>query len=160
YVSNPPSLTRGCVKVYGTPTAASPGLPAYDSIMVTGQAWVTIPFVGPQSFNSDIPVYYRVLDTVVSIDRHTFSNFGLAIAPNPVGSLGNVSYKLNAAANVELRVHDVFGKEVMRVDSRLMGAGTHEEVLKLGNLPSGIYFLKAVLNAGEYETTEKFLKLN
>jgi hypothetical protein len=159
YVCQPPDLTRGCVKIFGLPTAQSPAYPAYDSIIVTGQAWVTIPFTGPTSFNQDIPVYYRI-QGLQSVKNHTFSQFDLQVLPNPVTNIGNVSFALREAAEVGLSVLDVHGRQVMDLESRLMEAGEHAETVKLSGLPSGIYFLRATVNDGEYETTQKFLKMN
>jgi hypothetical protein len=159
YICQPPNLTRGCVKIFGLPTAQSPAYPGYDSIIVTGQAWVTIPFTGATSFNQDIPVFYRI-QGLQNIKNHTFSQFDLQVLPNPVTNMGLVTYHLPEAADVGLSVVDVHGRHVMEVEARPMAAGGHEETIKFSGLPSGMYFLRATVNDGAYETTQKFLKLD
>lgn len=161
YICNPPALTRGCVTIFGTPTAQSPAYPSHDSIMVTGQAWVTIPFIGAQSFNQDFPVYYRVEDTTLSaIGDEVYGSFSLEIAPNPATHHARVTFDLSAAAEVTLTVVDVYGREVLTLGQGLLPSGAHETALKLTEMEPGIYFLRATLNENAHVLTKRFLKLN
>jgi hypothetical protein len=154
YVSNPPNLTRGCVKIYGTPVAGSPAFPAYDSIIVTGVAYVTVPFVGVQSIPQDIPVYYRV-DPFVST-ASPFATAGLSIAPVPVAGQANVRYNLAADANVKVTVLDLLGREVAVLSEGMQRTGMQELVLDSKDLPSGSYLLKLSINNNEFVQTRKF----
>jgi Secretion system C-terminal sorting domain len=154
YVSNPPNLTRGCVTIYGTPAAQSPAFPAYDSIIVTGVAYVTVPFVGVQSIPQDIPVYYRTSGVIGT--QNPFANAGLNIAPVPVTGQANVRYTLSSDANVKVSVIDLVGREVSVISNGMQRAGAQEVTIDSKNLATGTYLLKLSINDGEFVQTRKF----
>ncbi len=154
YVSNPPNLTRGCVKIYGTPTAQSTGYPLYDSIIVTGVAYVTVPFVGVQSIPQDISVYYRIGTSIAATSP--FANAGLNIAPNPVAGQATVRYTLNSDAVVKVSVMDLLGREVAVLSNGMERTGSQEVVIDSKNLATGTYLLKLSINDGEFVQTKKF----
>ena len=154
YVSNPPNLTRGCVKIYGTPTAASPAFPLYDSIIVTGVAYVTVPFVGVQSIPQDISVYYRIDGTIANASP--FANAGLNIAPNPVAGQANVRYTLSGDAVVKVSVMDMLGREVAVLSEGMQRTGSQEITIDSKDLANGTYLLKLSVNDGEFVQTKKF----
>src|SRR6185503_6563697 len=136
------------------PTAVSPAFPNYDSIIVTGVAYVTIPFVGVQSFAQDISVYYRV-GTAIAVSS-PFANAGLSIAPTPVMGRANVRYNLVADANVNVTVLDLMGREVAVLSTGMQRQGAQEIELDSKNLASGSYLLKLNINNGEFVQTRKF----
>lgn len=154
YVSNPPNLTRGCVKVFGTPTAASPAYPNYDSLIVTGVAYVTVPFVGVQSFAQDISVYYRV--GTAAGTNSPFANANLSIAPIPMAGSANVRFNMSADAVVKVSVVDLMGREVAVIGNGMMRAGQQEFVIDSKDLATGAYLLKLDINDGEFVQTKKF----
>ena len=154
YISTPPQLTRGCVTIYGTPTAQSPAYPNYDSIIVTGVAYVTIPFVGVQSFAQDIPVFYRTQGAIAT--ANPFAKAGLTIAPVPVSGQANVRYSLNGDAVVKVTVLDLLGREVAVLSEGMQRMGMQEMVIDSKNFPSGAYLLKLDINNGEFVQTRKF----
>ena len=159
YICSPPALTRGCVKIYGTSLAASPAYPGYDSIIVTGQAWVTIPFTGPQSFNQDIPVYYRS-SLATSSSNMLNRTFNLQVRPNPVQPGSSAIFNLPASSQVAFEIHDIMGNTVAAIDSKDFGSGLQEQVLPIQNLSPGIYFVTTRVNGGSFVATQKFQKLN
>ncbi len=154
YISNPPNLTRGCVKIYGTPTTATAAYPAYDSIIVTGVAYVTVPFVGVQSIPQDISVYYRIGGVVANASP--FATSGLNIAPNPVAGQANVRYNLVSDAVVKISVMDLMGREVAVLSEGMQRQGAQELVIDSKDLATGAYLLKMNINDGEYVATKKF----
>ncbi|MFN8395788.1 MAG: T9SS type A sorting domain-containing protein [Bacteroidia bacterium] len=154
YITQPPQLTRGCVLIDGTPTATNAAYPGYDSIIVTGTAYVTVPFVGVQSFPSDIPVFYRVGNAVSAASP--FANAGLQIAPNPFSASANVRYTLAADADVTVSVIDLMGREVAVLGQGMQRQGEQEIVLDSKNFATGSYMLKLSINNGEFVQTKKF----
>lgn len=154
YVSNPPNLTRGCVLMDGTPLAASPAYPGYDSIIVTGTAYVNVPFVGVTPVAQDIPVFYRVAGSAAA--SSPFANAGLQIAPNPVAATANVRYFLTADADVKVTVMDLMGREIAVIHSGIQRQGEQEVVLDSKNIATGAYLLKLNINNGEFIQTRKF----
>lgn len=159
YVTNPPNLTRGCVSLFGTPTQMSPAYPGYDSIFVAGQAWVTVPIVGPTPVNIDIPIYYRVADTIISVDPEAAFNLGLSIHPNPASNQATLDYTLRASAQVTVEVYDMLGHRQAALPSRKLPAGKQTMSLPVKELPAGLYFVKVDLGGGRYDV-EKFLKVD
>lgn len=159
YVTQPPALTRGCVSISGTPAAQSTAYPAYDSIVVTGTAWVTVPFVGPVPIAQDIPVYYRI-DGGTSIEGMA-GQIGLEIFPNPTYGGARVSYTLPSPGNVNIVVFDMYGKEVSTVQQGVQNAGRYELPVSLNEgLASGFYFVRFDLNDGEFTETKKLMTLD
>ena len=153
YVSNPPNLTRGCVKVYGTPTSPSAGYPAYDSLIVTGVAYVTL-FSQVQSLSQDISVYYRVTNS--ASNSSPFANtLDLQVAPNPIATNANVSFNLVSSATAVVSVYNMLGEEVIRMDQGMMSAGQKSVSINTNDLESGMYFLRVSINDGEYVETQK-----
>lgn len=153
YVSNPPNLTRGCVKIFGTPTAMS-AYPLYDSIIVTGVAYVTVPFVGVQSIPQDISVYYRISGPTGNVSP--FANAGLSIAPSPVVGQASVRYNLSGDAVVKVTVTDVLGREVAVLSEGMQRQGAQELVIDSKDLAGGTYLLKLSINGDEFVQTRKF----
>jgi len=67
--------------------------------------------------------------------------------PNPFAGATSISYRLRRSAQVDLRVYDVRGREVARLESRRLGPGPHaaefEALDEAGRrLGSGIYFYR------------------
>jgi hypothetical protein len=158
YVTAPPQLTHGCVTIYGTPTQQSPAWPGYDSVIVDGVAFLTVPFLGSQSIAAPISVYYRT-SPLVALNPSTFSNMGLQVAPNPSAFTANVRYTLANAADVKVAVYDVMGKEMMVVANDFQHEGAQEFTIDSRNLAPGAYYLKVNVNDGEFVQTKQFMTI-
>ena len=78
------------------------------------------------------------LTTVQSIDYLQ----GLRLYPNPASSWLQVDYQLAQSAQVELRLSNLVGQQVLRPMPRLQAAGAHSQSLELGSIPQGMYFLQ------------------
>jgi Secretion system C-terminal sorting domain len=156
YVTTPGQLTRGCVKVFGTPTSGSAAFPSYDSLIVTGTAFFTV-FGIPQSLNTDISVFYRV-STGASIDDLAKS-VKLDVRPNPATEQTYASFSLPAGGDVKVSLYNVLGEEVRVLSEGVMGAGEKSVRVNTAGLGEGIYFLRLDLNNGEYVGTKKVVSL-
>ncbi len=82
--------------------------------------------------------------------------------PNPFNPSTIISYYLDKAVNVSLKVYDILGNEIASlVDGEKQNAGIHSvEFNKFSsskNLSSGIYFYQII--AGQYVKTKKMLLL-
>ena len=75
--------------------------------------------------------------------------------PNPFNGRTTVRFALAAAADVDLRVFDVTGREAMRVLRGRWNAGEQTVNVNAGGLASGVYVL--VLRAGEKTLSQKLL---
>lgn len=158
YICNPPSLTRGCVTVFGTPTAGSPGYPAYDSIIVTGVAYVTVPFVGVQSFPQDIPVYYRA-EPLVAVDDLPAQGVSAQVLGGGLQPMV-LRYKLSAPTDVTIETFDLLGHRLWARPTVDEAAGTHDVALNTDGCATGIYVVRVTTHAGAHVTTHKFTVRN
>jgi hypothetical protein len=61
--------------------------------------------------------------------------------PNPVpaGGATDITYRLNAPANVTLAVYDALGAEVATLVNAAREAGTHHASFSPAGLPAGVY---------------------
>lgn len=89
-----------------------------------------------------------------------------SVGPAPVASLGDLrafpspfnpqtvlSYRLGAPASVQIRLLDVRGREVDRIDAGWQDAGTHTQPWRPRGLASGVYFYR--VEAGAQAATGK-----
>jgi lysophospholipase L1-like esterase len=103
--------------------------------------------------DSDAP--FSVAD-VVAAPFARAAGFGLdGPTPNPTRGLLRLSFSLPVAAEVELTVLDVQGREVGRPASGRFAAGQHETRWDAGALPAGLYFARC--RALGREVAERFL---
>lgn len=74
--------------------------------------------------------------------------------PNPFNPTSRVGFELPRTARIRLGLHDLLGREVLRLEDGLLPAGHHERSVDLGARPGGPYFV--VLEA---EGTRSVMKL-
>ncbi len=65
----------------------------------------------------------------------------LSVYPNPFNPITTISFNLPKVSDIELVVHDVLGREVLRTELGLLAKGTHEHRLDGSEWASGIYFV-------------------
>ena len=75
--------------------------------------------------------------------------------PNPFNPQTTIRYTLPEAADVELVVYDVLGREVAVLVSEQQAAGKYEQVFSAADLPSGLYVY--VLQAGDNRAAGKMI---
>lgn len=66
--------------------------------------------------------------------------------PNPFNSETQIRFDLVESGNVKLVVYDLLGREVATVVNHIMPAGSHSISFNAGNLPSGLYLYRLVVN--------------
>jgi len=96
-----------------------------------------------QAFFEYDPEYF----IVSAADRVSRKAANLSIG-HRVHSRSNVTFNftLPEAANVQLRVYNLAGKEVARVANNKFGAGSHQLNWKAGNMASGVYIYRLKVN--------------
>ena len=80
-------------------------------------------------------------------------NFNIAAYPNPFNPSTRITYTLPAKANVEIKIFDMLGREVIKLVDKVVEAGTKEVEWDATNYPSGLYFYK--LQTALYVDTKK-----
>ncbi len=77
--------------------------------------------------------------------------------PNPFNPETTISYKIQAASQVSLKVYDILGREVATLVNEYEQAGKHSVEFRTKNveLTSGIYFYR--LKSGSFSVTKKLV---
>ncbi|HHG83639.1 MAG TPA: T9SS type A sorting domain-containing protein [Bacteroidetes bacterium] len=158
YITTPNQLTRGCVRIFGTPPDSAVNLPDYDSVIVSGTAWVTLLFAF--SIDTDIPIYYQVTDTIIAgLTAPNYTTLGLVVAPNPSQGITNVQFELKEKSMIRLRIVRMDGQEVFLRDWEQFSPGSKALRLKLPQrLSRGLYFLRLETQGGLAATSKLFLE--
>ncbi|MCP5062081.1 MAG: T9SS type A sorting domain-containing protein [Ignavibacteriae bacterium] len=63
----------------------------------------------------------------------------------------------NSHKTVQLKVHNVLGKEITTLVNEKQKSGNYEVTFDANDLPSGVYFYK--LQSGNFSSTEKMILL-
>ena len=66
----------------------------------------------------------------------------LEVFPNPFNQQAAISFKLQAAGRVELKVFDLTGREVGSLVNGYLSSGEHEVIWNAEGMTSGVYFVK------------------
>jgi hypothetical protein len=141
-----------------------------STIILEGFSVDTAATVGPLEINTDyfwrsytVNEYGRGMwsqvrkfttGSIVSADEITEYHFNLSQNyPNPFNPVTRIKFALPEAENVELKIYDLFGSEVMEIVKSELGPGVHEFMFNGANLASGIYFYR--IKAGKYSAIRK-----
>lgn len=73
--------------------------------------------------------------------------------PNPFNPTTTINYRLASVSGVDLRVHDILGRDVAILVNETQAAGDHEVVLDASGLASGVYLV--VLRANGKSAVQK-----
>jgi hypothetical protein len=79
------------------------------------------------------------------------------VSPNPFNPSTTISYELQAASQVSLRVYDTAGRLVATLVEEIQGAGEHHVTFDGSSLPSGLYLY--CLTAGQNTAAGKMVLL-
>ncbi|NND70203.1 MAG: T9SS type A sorting domain-containing protein [Rhodothermales bacterium] len=115
----------------------------YPTAFATGLSFV----LGPVSTGYDTGDPARVKDF------HIGHNY-----PNPFTSRTSIEYSVRRAGNVELKVYDLLGNEVMELVNKEQPVGTYTVEIDTGHLSSGVYLYE--LRTSGFGESKKMIKLN
>jgi len=79
--------------------------------------------------------------------------------PNPFNPKTIINYKCSMYNDVSLKVFDVLGNEVDELVNEKQNAGSYSVIFDGSNFPSGVYFYKLDLGAGEFVETRRMVLL-
>jgi alpha-L-arabinofuranosidase len=110
------------------------------------------------NFNSEPLVIGEIL-SLTSFDKDAT---GLLISPNPVEDKKiNIQYQLSEDSQILLEIYNLVGQIVFKPIQRLAPAGKHTRNINIPELPSGIYFMKMIVQSNNYSNpfiqTQKFV---
>jgi len=82
----------------------------------------------------------------------------LGVYPNPFNTTTTIAFELDHPGQVELRIFDVLGTEVVRLLDGRMPAGLHKPEWDARDLPSGAYFYRFTIDGRVLSGTVTLLK--
>jgi len=77
--------------------------------------------------------------------------------PNPFNPATTIKYDIKERTNVELKVFDILGREIITLVNEEKTAGAYSVEFNATSLPSGVYFYQ--LSAGNFVETKKMVLL-
>jgi len=115
--------------------------------------------------NNDQSGYFDIHITLTGIEENPgclqpLTSYLLQNAPNPVRSITSIDYTLKEACDVELKIFDINGKEIVALINEHQNAGSHKVTWDIGefsneSLSNGVYFYR--LKAGDFTNTRKMV---
>jgi hypothetical protein len=95
-----------------------------------------------------------ITDTIIPSAFHLEQNY-----PNPFNPETNISYKVQAASQVSLKVYDVLGREIVTLVNEFKQPGVYNSKFNTqqSSLTSGVYFYQ--LQASDFMQTRKMIVL-
>lgn len=122
-----------------------------DGFVVTGMT---------QSWGAGAEDYYVVrFGEGTSVEYPGFNapfSFSLLTAyPNPFNQSVALNYELPAAANINLSVYDITGREIASLVNGRSSPGEHQVIWDAEGMTSGVYFVR--LEAGDFAQTQKVM---
>lgn len=131
------------------------------TIQVRTVGWLANP---PLEYHTTVRVECAALDSVIEIPLDVFvtvsaadpvelpSRSGIAaIYPNPFNAQTTISFEVAAAGPVLLRVIDVLGREVARLEDGVLMPGVYRKEFSGSDLSSGIYVVELAAAQGARE---------
>ena len=117
-------------------------------------------YIDPDGTRNDMGVYYfEQLVSVNDLTKHaTPESFQLySPQPNPFNSSTTISFKLEAAGRVELKVFDITGRKIQSLVNGHLLPGVYREVWNAEGVASGTYFVKLTVEGGQQSVKKAVL---
>jgi hypothetical protein len=80
-----------------------------------------------------------------------------AAYPNPFNPVTNIEFDLPKNSNVELKIYNILGEEIITLISKSMNAGKHKYTWNANRLASGVYLYR--IKAGGFNKVRKMILL-
>ncbi len=77
------------------------------------------------------------------------------VYPNPFNPVTRLEFSLREPSEVDVRLFNLLGQQVMHLSPGMMRAGQHQMQIRAGDMASGIYFLR--FQAGPIQETRKLV---
>ncbi|MGE5316779.1 MAG: CHRD domain-containing protein [Chloroflexota bacterium] len=82
----------------------------------------------------------------LAVNEGIMNDYNISLYPNPVQSTLMLEFQLEKAANIEVRVFDLIGKEISSVFFGNKVAGSYRESLNASQLQNGLYIYSLYIN--------------
>jgi len=133
-------------------TFAGPGTPI--SPLAGDEAMLSIfkPVTGEDIFEFEVVNSLMKTKDNLPVTSRLHQNY-----PNPFNPITVIGYKLSAIGNVELKVFNILGQEVVTLVSERQQPGPYQVEWNAGDYSSGIYYYQ--IKAGNYHEVKKMILL-
>lgn len=144
-----PGGSNGCMLVSGTPT--TPGVYVVDVILTTNATFLGFPISQVDTLD-----YYTItINTPSGLGGANAYSFELvSMMPNPANSYVDLDFTAPSAANYQIRVCNIIGKDVISRSVRAT-AGLNRQRIDVSALASGIYLVS--INNGNSVLTRRLV---
>lgn len=75
--------------------------------------------------------------------------------PNPASNFTKIKYEIFKTSDIKLAVYDIYGKELIILEERILEPGSYQKNFDISSVPSGLYFIR--LSSNEDNKSEKLL---
>jgi hypothetical protein len=93
--------------------------------------------------------------TMIRQNQVDVSDFEFSISPNPAAEMAHIQFNLDKAAEVDIRLLDVHGRQIRNLYKQDSPEGTYQVAFDVKSLPAGMYFVKLV--AGDKHINEQLI---
>ncbi len=114
------------------------GSGAMDTVIFLGNGTYTVVLTATNGCGSDTTSYQVYVN--IGLDENPLAN-NLNVFPNPASHEVNVSFREVGSGDVEIRLRDAQGREVMMIQDR-MQSGTYSRDIDVSSLARGIYMVE------------------
>ena len=135
-----------------------PYLTCPHTIRREGEDWLPISNETASAFRVDVSTTYISPNntSIVTQGFELLQNY-----PNPFNQQTAISFKLQASSFVELQVFDALGRPVgaqnFVPENSWMTAGTHEVVWDAGGMPTGVYFVRLLVDGSQQSAVRRMV---
>ncbi len=98
--------------------------------------------------NAPIATNTSITTIGVGVDELSSDQPTISVYPNPITSKTKISYELNQSTTVKVNLINYQGKVIQCLFEGQQVQGIHELIFDSAHLPSGIYFISVIDNAG------------
>jgi alpha-tubulin suppressor-like RCC1 family protein len=117
---------------------------------ITQGRFFNVNFKAGQKYCDRVPVVLKQCVTV-GIDELKYNiNNSITVFPNPASIAILIHIAAGESGNINLDLYDVLGQKLQALVHRSISKGEHEMEATLGDVPSGIYFIKGDLDGSTY----------
>lgn len=115
-------------------------------------AWIVTDDLFGGNLDNNIAIFPVIDENNVGInDKEFYNDMQLSAFPNPANNQATISFRLNKEmSNVNIKMVDLTGKEVLNVNKGTLAAGLYNETVDATNLEAGIYFYSIIANGTRF----------
>ncbi|MGM0625426.1 MAG: C25 family cysteine peptidase [Bacteroidota bacterium] len=93
--------------------------------------------------------------TMIRQNQVDVSEFEFSLSPNPAADMAQIRFNLDKAAEVDVRLLDVHGRQIRNLYNQDSPEGHYEVAFDVKSLPAGMYIVS--LKAGQKQITEQLI---